>query len=99
MLIHLLLNTLFPLGPGLPFRPSGPLFPFKEVQMLMTVTEHQYQLHQNPHIQDSICAGVTLYDVLIFIVVIGEMSKSESKNDMMKLCDEVKYFNLFHLQI
>lgn len=29
---HLLeFNTLFPLGPGLPSRPSGPLFPFKDI--------------------------------------------------------------------
>ncbi len=28
------INTLFPLGPGLPFLPSGPLFPFKKVSAI-----------------------------------------------------------------
>lgn len=32
----ILRRTLFPLGPGFPVRPSGPLLPFKEVQMFIT---------------------------------------------------------------
>ena len=40
------MNTLFPLGPGLPFRPSGPLFPFMEVQMLVSEAEHWYSMQK-----------------------------------------------------
>lgn len=41
------MNTLFPLGPGLPFRPSGPLFPFKKFHVLVTVIEQQHPYKQH----------------------------------------------------
>lgn len=54
----ILRRTLFPLGPGFPVRPSGPLLPFKEVQLLMS--QHSTQqlknvFNKNPNIAVCIC--------------------------------------------